>query len=198
MRRREGCEVTGMIEIAMMLAPAAEEAAHGATEGHSTGLMADPSFWVLLAFLIVLGILARVGIHKTVAGGLDKRAQSIADELDRARALRDEAQELLAKYQRRQAEAEAEAADIIAQAKRDAGQIAAEAKTKIEEQIERRARAAEAKIARAEAQAIAEMRSQTADLAIEAAREIIRSRMDQGAQAALAERAIDELRVKLQ
>ncbi|MFZ5617510.1 MAG: F0F1 ATP synthase subunit B [Pseudomonadota bacterium] len=185
-----------MINLTALFLAAVEDTAADAHEA-SGGLLQDPTFWVLAAFLVVVALLARMGAPKMIAGALDKRAQDIADELDRARALRDEAQELLAKYQRRQREAEDEAADIIEQAKRDARRIAAEAKTRIEEQLARRAKSAEDKIARAEAQAVAEVRGQTADLAIEAAREIIRSRMDQGAQSALAERAIDELRAKL-
>ncbi|NWG91419.1 MAG: F0F1 ATP synthase subunit B [Parvularculaceae bacterium] len=185
-----------MLNLILAFAAAAEEATHGAAEAPA-GIFEDPTFWVLVAFLVVIAILARADVPKRIVGVLDKRAQSIADELDRARALRDEAQELLAKYQRRQREAEEEAESIIEQAKIDAERIADEARAKIEEQLERRAKAAEEKIARAEAQAIAEVRSRTVDIAIEAARDIIRSRMDQGAQSALAERAIDELGGKL-
>lgn len=183
----------------LVAAAAFQDAAHGvgAVDDGGGGMFADPTFWTLLAFLVVIGIFWRAGVHRMIASGLDKRARDIADELDRARALRDEAQELLAKFQRRQREAEEEAAGVIEQAKRDAQRIAAEAKVKIEEQLDRRAKAAEEKIARAEAQAIAEMRGATAEIAIEAAREIIRSRMDKGAQSAIAERAIDELRAKL-
>ncbi|MFN3961008.1 MAG: F0F1 ATP synthase subunit B [Parvularculaceae bacterium] len=185
-----------MIDLLLASAAAATEAAHGA--GHApTPLLQDTATWVSLGFLVVVSLFGWFGVHNKIAAALDKRAQGIADELDRARALRDEAQELLAKYQRRQREAEEEAEAIIEQAKRDAARIAAEAREKIEEQLERRAKAAEDKIARAEAQAIAEVRGQTADLAIEAARDIIRNRMDQGAQSALAERAIDEIRSKL-
>lgn len=180
-----------MINPAFLL-EAAQEAAHAGAEAEG-GLLQDASFWVLLAFLIVVGLLARAGVHKTIAKALDKRSQAIADELDRARALRDEAQELLAKYERRQREAEEEAEGIIEQARRDAERIAQEARAKIEEQLERRAKAAEEKIARAEMQALAEVKGRTVDLAIEAARDIIRARMDQGAQSALADRAIDEL-----
>jgi F-type H+-transporting ATPase subunit b len=178
--------------IELLLAAAAEDAAHGAVP-----LTEDTSFWVSLGFVVVIGLFGWLGVHKRIASSLDKRAQDIADELDRARALRDEAQEILAKYQRRQREAEDEAEAIVEQAKRDAARIAEDARVKIEEQLDRRAKAAEDKIARAEAQALAEVRSQTADLAVEAACEIIRIRMDQGAQAALAERAIDEIRAKL-
>ena len=178
--------------LVILLSEAASEAGR-----HAGGLAQDKSFWLLLSFLIVVGILWRAGVHKSIGSGLDKRAQEIADELDRARALRDEAQELLAKFQRRQHEAEAEAEGIIEQAKTDAKRIAEEARQRIEEQLERRAKSAEEKIGRAEAQAIAEVRGQTADLAVEAARAIIRERMDQGAQSALAERAIDEVSSKL-
>jgi len=179
-----------------MLAAAAAQDAHGAA-APSGGLLQDPAFWVLIAFAIVLVVFARAGLHKMIASGLDKRAQNIADEINEARKLREEAQELLAQYQRRQREAEAEAAAIIDQAKTDAKHMAAEAREKINEQIARRTKAMEEKIARAEAQAISEVRGATADLAIETARQIIRERMDRGAQSAYVDKAIAELRDKL-
>ena len=161
----------------------------------STPIWQDSSFYVLIAFVIVVVVLARAGLHKMMISGLDKRSQKIADELDEARRMREEAQELLAQFQRRQREAENEAAAIIDLAKKDAKRIAQEAREKINEQMERRTRAAEEKIARAEEQAIAEVRGQTADLAVAAAREIIRDRMDSGAQTAFVDRAIAGLRV---
>ena len=164
---------------------------------HATPLLQDTSFWVLLGFALVIALFWRVGVHKTVSKNLDDRAQNIADELDQARRMREEAQELLAQYQRRQRDAEDEAQAIIDQARKDAKRMAEETRDKINEQIERRAKNAEEKIARAQAQAIAEVRGQTADLAIDTAREIIKNRVDQGGHSALIEKAIDELRTKL-
>ncbi len=184
-----------MISLASLALAAAEET-HGAAE-HSGGLLQDASFWVLIAFLIVIGVFARAGLHRMILSGLDKRSRQIADEINEARKMREEAQEILAQYQRRQREAENEAAAIIEQAKEDAKRMAAEARDKINEQMERRAKAAEEKIARAEAQALSEVRGQTADLAVEAAREIIRERMDSGAQGAFVDKAIAGLRDKL-
>ena len=91
-----------MISLALIAAAVAEEA-HGATEhAASGGLFADTYFWVLLSFIIVIGAFIRFGAHKTAAAGLDKRANRIADEINEARKMREEAQELLAQYQRRQ------------------------------------------------------------------------------------------------
>lgn len=184
-----------MMTFVLTAASAAEEAAeYGAKSG---GLFADTSFWVLLAFLVVIGIFIRFGVHKTAAGALDKRANQIADDINEARRMREEAQELLAQYQRRQREAEGEAAKIIEQAKKDAKQMAADARDKLSAQMERRAKAAEEKIARAEAQALSEVRGKAADVAIAAARDIIKERMDSGAQSAFIDKAISDLRGKL-
>lgn len=184
-----------MISIVTIALAAAEDAAH--IEEKSGGLFGDTSFWVLIAFAVVLFGLWKAGLHKTMLSGLDTRAQKIADELDQARKLREEAQELLAQYQRNQRDAENEATAIIEQAKQDAQRIAEDARVKIAEQTERRAKAAEEKIARAETQALAEVRSQAADLSIAAAQTIIRERMDTGAQTAVLDRAISGLRDKL-
>ncbi len=187
-----------MIAFAALAISAAEEAHDAAEHAGGGGLLQDTSFWVLVAFVIVIGIFIRAGVHKAIASGLDKRAQKIADEINEARKMREEAQEILAQYQRRARDAEEEAAAIVEQAKTDAKRMAAEARDKINEQMERRAKAAEAKIARAEAQALSEVRSQAADLAVAAAAGIIRERMNSaGAQGAFVDKAIAELRDKL-
>ena len=188
--------IDALASLALAAPEAADAAAHGAGHG-STPLWKDTSTWVSLGFLVVVGLAFYLRVHKNIASALDTRAQRIADELDEARRLREEAQELLAQYQRRQREAEEEAQAIIDQAKRDAKRLAASMRDKINDQIARRARSAEEKIARAETQALAEVRRETVNMAIDATREIIRSRMDQSAQAALAEQAVDELRSRL-
>lgn len=187
--------MASIVSIAAVAAQDATEVVYVAAE-KSGGLLQDTSLWVLLAFAAAVALLIKAGVHKAMGSGLDKRAQGIADEINEARKMREEAQELLAAYQRRQREAEEEAAAIIEQAKKDAKRMAAEAHEKIQSQIDRRAKAAEDKIARAEAQALAEVRGQAADLAAAAAREIIRERMDAGAQTAFIDRAIAGLREK--
>lgn len=183
-----------MIEISL----AAMAAAGSAHEGHAPlAWWQDPAIWVSIAFLVVVGLLWRMGAFRNAASALDARSRKIADELAEAQRLRGEAEALLARYQSRQREAEAEAKVIIEEARREAARLGAEMRQKIADQIDRRARSAEEKIARAETQALAEVRGQAADLAVEAARTIIRSRIDQGAQAALVDKAISELRGKV-
>ena len=136
-------------------------------------MLEDAEFWVTLAFLVFVGVLIYVGVPKLVANSLDERAARIKTELDEAKKLKDEAAQLLAEYERRKHEAESEAEGIIAGAKAEAERMAIEAKTKIEEFVTRRTKMAETKIAQAEAQAVADVRSAAAEAAVAAAEKIL-------------------------
>ena len=135
--------------------------------------MLDPEAWVAIAFICFLGLLAYLGVHSKIISALDARSGRIKSELDEARRLREEAQSLLAEFQRKGHEAESEAAAIIAGAKAEAERLAAEAKTKMEDFVARRTKMAETKIAQAEAQAVADVRAAAADAAVAAAEKIL-------------------------
>ena len=144
---------------------------------HFTADLGDPTTWVFIAVVIFLLALLYFGIHKKIAGALDARADVIRSELDEARRLREEAQALLASYQRKQKEAEAQAEEIVKQARSDAENMATQARKDLAERLERRAAQAEAKIANAEAQALGEVKAKAADLAMDAAENILRTKM---------------------
>ena len=129
--------------------------------------------WVAVAFAIFLAVLAKLGVHRMILGALDARSARIKAELDEARRVRDEAQALLAAYQRKRAEADREADAILVTAKQEAERLAAEAKAKVEEFVVRRTKMAETKIAQAEAQALADVRAAAAEAAVGAAERIL-------------------------
>jgi F-type H+-transporting ATPase subunit b len=135
--------------------------------------MPDAETWVAIAFLIFIGLLIYLGAHRRVFDALDQRRARIKAELDEAVRLREEAQAVLAEFERKGREAEGEAASIIAGAKAEAERLAAEAKARMEDFVARRTKMAEAKIAQAEAQAVADVRSAAADTAVAAAEKIL-------------------------
>ena len=135
--------------------------------------MPAPEAWVAIAFLCFLGLLAYLGVHRKVIELLDQRQTRIKGELDEARRLRDEAQALLADFERKGRAAESEAEAIIASAKTEAERLATEAKLRMEDFVARRTKMAEAKISQAEAQALADVRSAAADAAVSAAEKIL-------------------------
>ncbi len=138
---------------------------------------AHPTIWVFLALCIIIGAAIWKGIHKVMGKALDDRADAIAKELDDAKNLREEAQTLLASYQRKQVEAEEQAKQIVEQARTDAEAMAKQARRDLKERLARRAQLAEAKIANAETQAMAEVKARAVDLAAKAAQDLLRSEL---------------------
>ena len=157
----------------------------------------DAEFWVAVAFVVFLGTLIYLGVHKTLVRFIDQRRDRIKAELDEARRLKEEAQALLAQYQRKQREAEQEAAAIIAGASAEAARMMAEAKTKMEEFVARRGKMAEAKIAQAEAQAVADVRAAAAEAAVSAAEKILTQTVKGEVADRLVAQGIDEVKTKL-
>ena len=135
--------------------------------------MAETENWVALGFFCFLALLVYLGVHRKVFDSLDARRTRIKSELDDARRLREEAQALLADFERKGREAEKEAEAIIASAKVEAERLATEAKARIEDFVARRTKMAEQKIVQAEAQALADVKSAAADAAVAAAERIL-------------------------
>jgi F-type H+-transporting ATPase subunit b len=160
-------------------------------------MFSEPEFWVAVAFVILIGVFVYYGIHRTVLKTLDHRSDRIRTELDDARRLKDEAAKLLAEYKARHASAEREARDIIESAKAEAERIASEARTKMEDFVARRTKTAESKIALAEAQAVADVRSAAANAAVTAASTILSQSVKGRVADDLLAKGIAEVRQKL-
>ena len=156
----------------------------------------SPELWVAVAFVLFL-VLAGKPIYRAIAAQLDARAARIKAELDEAARLRDEAQQLLTEYQRKQRDAVKEAEEILAHAKDEAARLQAEATASIEATLARREKMALDKIAQAEAQAVKEVRNEAVDIAVAAAERVLAKAVDDQRQAALIDQAIGELPNKL-
>jgi len=152
---------------------------------------------VLIAFLLFLGVLIWVKVPKILSTQLDGRADGIRQELDDAKALREEAQTLLASYERKQKEVQEQSERIIATAKTEAAAAAEQAKSDLAASIERRLAAAEEQIASAEASAIKEVRDRAIAVAVAAAGDVIAKKVTAAEGNALIEDAIEDVAAKL-
>ena len=161
------------------------------------GFFATPEFWVAIAFVGFVAVLIYFKAPAMIAKALDERAERIRAELDEAQRLREEAQGLLAEYQRKRRDAEKEADDIIALAREEAERLSKETRAALKETVERRLQATEAKIAQAETQAIDEVRQAAADAALRAAETVISKTMSAKMRAELMASGIEEVKAKL-
>ncbi|MCI5111419.1 MAG: F0F1 ATP synthase subunit B [Marivita sp.] len=159
--------------------------------------LGNTDFVVTIGFLVFIGVLLYFKVPSLVLGMLDKRADGIRAELNEAKALREEAQALLASYERRQREVQEQADRIIAHAKEEAALAGEQAKADLEKSIARRMAAAEDQIASAQASAVKEVRDRAIAVAIKAARDVVAKQMTAKDAAKSIDDAIAEVGQKL-
>ena len=157
----------------------------------------NTNFVVLLSFLLFIGVLVYVKVPGKLAGMLDNRAEGIRTELNEAKALREEAQTILASYERKQKEVKEQAERIIEHAKQEAALAAERAKEDLKASIERRLAGAEDQIASAQAAAMKEVRDRAIQVAVAAASDVIAANMTAAQGNALIDEAIGTVNDKL-
>lgn len=156
----------------------------------------DAAFWATIALFVFLAVVLYLKVPGLIGKALDGRIAAIETELAEAERLRQEAKFLLEEYEAKRQAAATEAESIVAAAREEAFRMTAEAKTSLEALIARRTKAVEDKIAQAELQAVAEVRSRSADVAVEAARVLLTRQMGSKGDA-LVEQAIKDVGSKL-
>ena len=160
-------------------------------------MLQDPTLWVAVAFVIFV-IAVFKPIKGALIGGLDAKIEEIRREVEEAEKLREEAQSLLANYQRQQRQAMQDAENIVARAKEEAGRHRAEADEAMKEMVRRQEEQAREKIAQAEAAAIQEVKLMAVDLAMAASEKLLADKLvgDEGSR--LIDKSISEIPQKLQ
>lgn len=159
--------------------------------------LGNTNFVVLLAFILFVGILIRFGVPGKLTAMLDARAVQIKADLDEAKALREEAQTILASYERKQKDVQAQADRIVSTAREEAMAAAAQAKEDLKLSIARRVAAAEDRIGSAEAAALREVREKAISVAVAAAGDLLAKQMTAESAGALIEASIAQVDAKL-
>jgi len=157
----------------------------------------DSNLVVTLTTVLFIALLVYLGVPKKIAGLLDARADKIKAELEEARRLRDDAQTLLASYEKKQKEVEGLAEQIVANAKSEAENAAVQAKEDLKASIARRLKGAEDQIASAEASAVKEVRDRAIAVATQAASAVIADKMSAASGNDLIDASIKEVGAKL-
>lgn len=152
----------------------------------------DTGIWVAISFLVFAAVAYKLG-RKSVLGGLDARINEVKSEIETAERLRVEAQELLAQYQRKQRDAETEANEIVSRAQTQAETMAKASEVELNETMTRREAQLTIRLKRLEENAIAEIQSHAADLAVAATTEMISQTLDADTNASLNDHTIASL-----
>jgi F-type H+-transporting ATPase subunit b len=149
----------------------------------------NPEFWVLVAFVAFFVLFGRK-LWAAIATMLDGRAATVRAELDEAARLRAEAEQMLRDAQAAREAALQEARAVLERSRAEAARVTQEAQADAEASARRRERMALDRIAAAEKAVVTEMRDLAAELAAQAARDVIAGSLSAEADAALVDDAI--------
>lgn len=150
------------------------------------------AFWLVLAFLLLLGLLSKFAFP-AILGGLKERESTIEESMTRAERALAEAKQLQADNEIARREAERQAQAILREAREQADAQRAADVDKTRADIAQMQEAARADIEREKQQALAELRQEVSSLAIGAAEKILRENLDATRQAALVDQFLAEL-----
>jgi len=178
-----------MADLVLFLSAGAEAAAHA--EPTALGLKAYN--WVSVAMLVLVGVFIWKKVPGMITGGLDRKIAEIKQQLDEAKALRAEAEQLRDEYSAKMVDAEKHAEAMLESAQRDADALLAKAEADGKAMVDRRKRMAEDKIAAAEREAVEDVRDSAIAAATAASRKLIAERHDAGADSKLADEVISSL-----
>ena len=155
-----------------------------------------PEFWVAIGFIAMVAISAKPA-WRTITKMLDSRSEQIKNTLDEATKLREEAQHLLAEYQRNQRNASREVEEIIAEARLRADHITKVSLNELQISLQRREQLALEQISQAETDATQAVRDSLIDLTIDATRVILETKLNNVEALSLIDEGIKALPSKL-
>ncbi len=156
----------------------------------------NPAFWVGVSFFIFLAIAFKPA-KKAILEALDGKIAEIKDQVEEAARLRDEAQALLAEYERKQLQASKHAEDMVDAARKEAEESKARAESDLNASLDRQRQLAVERISMAEEKALREVRAAAAEMAIAATEKLVAERVSGADGDKLIDKAIEELGTKL-
>ena len=156
----------------------------------------NPAFWVGVSFFIFLAIAFKPA-KKAILDALDGKIAEIKDQVEEAARLRDEAQALLAEYERKQQQASKHAEEMVDAARKEAEESKSRAEADLNASLDRQRKLALERISMAEEKALREVRAAAAEMAIAATEKLVTDRVAGEDGDKLIDRAIQELGSKL-
>ena len=159
--------------------------------------MFDATFFVALSFVLFVVFVIWAGLPSTIIKSLDDRSEQIKKELDEARILHEEAQKLLATEKRKLEQCDAEVEDILKQASEQAALITEKSNKLLKEEIQRKQKQADLKIAQARDEAVREVKAKASQLSLIIAKEYLKENIDDNVASDLIDKSISDLKDNL-
>ncbi len=148
--------------------------------------------WTIITFILLLLVLKAVA-WKPLLAMLDERERRIRESLNQAEKAREEAQNAADENRRAMEHAQAEARQTISEGREAAERAAAEVRARAADEAQQMLQQARRTIRQEKEQAIQELRTHAAGLAIDAAGKVLNENLDNARNRKLVDEFIDSI-----
>ena len=155
-------------------------------------MLSDPQFWVLVAFIIFIGLIFKP-VKKNLTSNLDIKINEIKDSLNQAEKIKNDAQQTLSEIKKRQNDVKQEIIVIQQEAKEKITTIEQTANQKLNEKIKKRGEIANVKINQLTRDANLEIQRYVIQNTINATIKILEKKLDPSEKQNLINNSIAEL-----
>mgnify|MGYP006206104553 CR=1 FL=1 len=135
--------------------------------------MFDATFWVAISFVIFCLIIIYKKIPQVINNLLDNKINEIKSEIDNAKNLKNESEQLLKKYKKKIEDAHMEKNQILNSEKKETEIFIQESENKFEQLILNKKKSLEQKLDQMKVKAIKDMQNISNKIALEAVKKII-------------------------
>ncbi len=135
--------------------------------------MFDATFWVAISFVIFCLIIVYKKIPQVINNLLDNKINEIKSEIDNAKNLKNESEQLLKKYKKKIEDAHMEKNQILNSEKKETEIFIHESENKFEQLILNKKKSLEQKLDQMKVKAIKDMQNISNKIALEAVKKII-------------------------
>lgn len=135
--------------------------------------MFDATFWVAISFVIFCLIIVYKKIPQVINNLLDNKINEIKSEIDNAKNLKNESEQLLKKYKKKIEDAHMEKNQILNSEKKETEIFIQESENKFEQLILNKKKSLEQKLDQMKVKAIKDMQNISNKIALEAVKKII-------------------------
>ena len=160
-------------------------------------MIIDATFWVMISFLIFIGLLVYFGIPKKIKKILDENISNIKNEIDEADKLKEEAKNILTEHEKKISNSKAEVKLMVDKANDEAEKNVIKTNQDFHNLIENRKKNAEERIKQLKNQALKDIKNTSVKIAIESVEKLLKNSLDKSKLDKIYASSIEETKLAL-
>ena len=160
-------------------------------------MMIDATFWVMISFFVLIGLLVYFKIPQKIKITLNQNISNIKNQIDEADKLKEDAKNILTEHEKKISNSKAEVKQMISRANEEAEKIVIKTNQDFHNLMETRKKNAEERIKQLKNQALKDIKNASVKIAVESVEKLIKNSLDKSKLDKIYMSSIEETKLAL-